>query len=258
MKRKASLGALLVLAGLSLDAGNPVWWSDSLGGNKVLLENTVAANKAPTNLGQIKNVALRAKHYLDRELASVGGAGSGVNARVGEFYNLNTSQAIFTTATNNKAPANLGQLKHIAKPFYDRLIALGVDTRAMLRSHGAPDWQYYYPWTPDPTDDANKAIANLGQLKWVFCFDPTVASIANPDMLDVDADGDGVMDYIEILANGGRSLGSFTDFSNGSDLQDAANLEKKLTSQGLHGPLIVTPKREVYRVNNPDLTLEHF
>jgi YD repeat-containing protein len=175
MKTKTTMGLMVVLAGvLSLHAGtNPGWWTESIGDKKVIDPSLQlpSTNFAPANLGQLKHMALQAKRYLDRDLASVGGAGAGVNARVGEFYDIaNNAPIVVTGVTNNKAPANLGQLKHIAKPFYDRLIALGVDTRAMLRSHGAPTWEYHYPWTPETTDDVNKAIANLGQLKWVFCF----------------------------------------------------------------------------------------
>ena len=74
--------------------------------------------------------------------------------------------------TNDYAPVNLGQLKTVAEPFYDRLIAIG--------------YRSGYPWTNpvSPADDF--ALANLGQAKNLFAFDPAH-----------DSDGDGLPDWWE-------------------------------------------------------------
>jgi hypothetical protein len=94
----------------------------------------------------MKHVAQQA--YLELEAKLAGGAGSAVS-------NLVTGFSVMTT--NNYAPVNLGQLKYVAKPFYDRLIFSGYTNS--------------YPWTPTLADDKNYALANLGQLKYVFSFD---------------------------------------------------------------------------------------
>ena len=77
--------------------------------------------------------------------------------------------------TNNYYPVNVGQLKSVAKPFYDRLIE--------------EDYANLYPWTSTTNDDGDYALANLGQLKRVFSF----------DFLNFgrDADGDGMSDDME-------------------------------------------------------------
>ena len=62
--------------------------------------------------------------------------------------------------TNNYMGVNLGQLKNLAQPFYDRLIDEGY-TNA-------------YPWTAATTDDVDYASANIGQVKHLFSFDLTV------------------------------------------------------------------------------------
>ena len=46
--------------------------------------------------------------------------------------------------------ADLGQLKAVAKPFYDRLKVIGYGTKQNLIDRGyPPDWQYDYPWDPN-------------------------------------------------------------------------------------------------------------
>ena len=59
----------------------------------------------------------------------------------------------------------------MAKPFYDRLIEVGMATN--------------YPWTAATGDDSDFGAANLGQLKNVFDFDLT------------DSDDDGLPDAAE-------------------------------------------------------------
>jgi hypothetical protein len=100
---------------------------------------------------------------------------------------------------DNYGVANLGQLKAVAKPFYDRLREVGMNTNASLRANGYPaSWPHDYPWDPtlpinQPTPPgatvdktANLAPINLGQLKMAFSFD-----------LAKDTDGDGLPDWWE-------------------------------------------------------------
>jgi hypothetical protein len=59
------------------------------------------------------------------------------------------------TSSNNYFGVNLGQLKYVATPFYDRLITEGCASQ--------------YPWT-GATQTNDYAMANIGQLKNVFSF----------------------------------------------------------------------------------------
>ena len=171
-----------------LIAAPPAWWSDPA--TQILDPIAPAANYAPANLGQLKNAATQAKKHLDQQLSAVGGAGPAIDSLVAGFQKH---------TPDNFAPVNLGQLKAVAKPFYARLTALGVDTKAGLIAHGyPPNWAYATPWNPnDPINKpappgtqvdktANYAPANLGQLKMIFSF-----------TADQDTDGDGIPDWWE-------------------------------------------------------------
>lgn len=136
-------------------ADGPAWWET----------RGVVASPASTNdfaavtQGQVKWIALKAKDELDAALP--GGAGQGVAAVVALF-----------SSTNNYLTLNLGQLKSVARPFYDRLIQAGY-TNA-------------YPWAgASSTNDF--AIANIGQVKRLFSFDP-----------GRDSDMDGLSDWWEM------------------------------------------------------------
>ena len=170
-------------------APNPAWWSDPA---TRILNNAPGVtpdNFAVANLGQLKHVATMAKTYLDQQLSTVGGAGPVIEALVASFIPVGGHTT--DSRAGNYAPINLGQLKAVAKPFYDRLISLGINTRESLIAHGYPsisngaaaDWAYAYPWNPnDPWNSPspngqqvdksiNLAPVNIGQLKIVFSFD---------------------------------------------------------------------------------------
>jgi hypothetical protein len=97
--------------------------------------------------------------------------------------------------TNNYVGVNIGQLKTIAKPYYDRM-SLTV------------------PWNGTMTNK-DYAIANIGQVKHLFNFNPTADSdrdgmpdwwedkyeLNKSDPLDAldDDDGDGIINFDEYL-----------------------------------------------------------
>lgn len=112
-----------------------------------------------------------------------GGAGPALESLVKGWYQttpggdflLNSQgrrQPLVTAHTNDFAVVNLGQLKTVAKPFYDRLIAV--------------HYQLTYPWQDGSADDF--AAGNLGQLKNLFSFGQ-----------DRDSDQDGIPDWWENL-----------------------------------------------------------
>ena len=152
--------ALVTVLGLAplASAAGPSWWVT----RGVVNTNLTANDYAAVNQGQVKNVASNAWAEMNANLP--GGAGSNVLALINSF-----------SRTNNYQTVNVGQLKYVAKPFYDRLIAVGY-TNA-------------YPWSGSTTPN-DYAIANIGQLKNLFAWDITK-----------DSDGDGIPDWWE-LANG--------------------------------------------------------
>ena len=196
----------------------PSWWSDT--GTQILEEEGSEENYAPANLGQLKHVAKMAKEHLDESVA--GGAGStittmvaGFEPRAGMGY---TQPQIDVFLAENYAPINLGQLKAVAKPFYDRLKEAGYDTKANLIARGYPGgWEFDYPWDPETALEENYAPANLGQLKMVFSF----------DLASYDTDLDGLPDEWEEVYIGdtysdgeedldGDGLTNWEEFQNGT------------------------------------------
>ncbi|MES2568842.1 MAG: discoidin domain-containing protein [Verrucomicrobiota bacterium] len=102
------------------------------------------------------------------------------------------------------AVVTLGQLKAVAKPFYQRLIAVG--------------YRNAYPWSNSVLPPADDAMACIGQVKRIFDFDPAFVDAAH------DVNGNGVPDWWD-LAN----LGPFPPLSNptaDSDGDGASNAQE--------------------------------
>jgi hypothetical protein len=159
----------------SSDTEGPGWWK-----NRAVLYASPRTNDfAALNMGQLKHLA----HMAWNELNTLpGGAG---------FL------LVVTNAANNYAAVNVGQLKEVATPFYNRM---GITNS--------------YPWS-ETVSSNDFAIANVGQAKYVFSFDPYKDSDADgmPDWwedlyglnktnaadADGDKDGDGVSNLQEFL-----------------------------------------------------------
>ena len=212
MIRPSCVAAVLLCAAGPLLAGNqPAWWTAP--STQIIQSGALQNNYAVLNLGQLKYVAIQAKAYLDANLS--GGAGSTINAMVAGF--LPQSGGNYTQAQlaqikrDNYAPATIGQLKAVAKPFYDRLLAVGFFTKISLIAHGYPsNWAYDYPWNPSTPVAQNYVIANIGQLKAVFAFDVA------------DADADGLPDAWESQMTGqSGGDGSWLNTLNGDGVHDA-------------------------------------
>ncbi len=132
---------LLVFVPLFLAANYPQWWID----RGVVVSGVVTNDYGPVNQGQLKWIATKGYEELQANLP--GGAGSNLTVLIQSFSLTNA----------NYAPVNIGQLKNVAKPFYDRLIEVGY-TNA-------------YPWPESSTNRNDYAMANIGQVKYLFSFD---------------------------------------------------------------------------------------
>jgi hypothetical protein len=153
---------LLITCHLSLSsfAAVPQWWIT----RGVINTNLPVNNYAAVNQGQLKHIAYQAALELEDKLP--GGMGYVVEDLVSGFV---------VKTNSNYFPVNGGQLKNIAKPFYDRLIAEGYTNS--------------YPWTQTTADDANYALVNIGQVKNVFSFDLDKWNPNQPPQVDSDEDG---------------------------------------------------------------------
>ena len=130
--------ACLILPSAALHASEPGWWSQVKDSGQV--QNDYAA----ANVGQLKHMATEAASAMD---ACGYGAGDAIHALVAAWHG--------DTASNNYVALTAGQLKFVAKAFYDRLGTLGA----------LPAGQY--PWSPGGND---YSVVNIGQLKNVFAF----------------------------------------------------------------------------------------
>ena len=159
-------------------AAAPSWWAT----NGVLKPNATANDYAAINQGQLKQLAAAAYDEFARRIP--GGAGPAASAMVANWFQTDGAGRILRDSSGSRipksgaqvsdfAPVNLGQLKTVAKPFYDRLIAIGFV--------GA------YPWQGAPNPPNDFAMANIGQAKFLFSFD-----------LTQDSDHDGVPDITEL------------------------------------------------------------
>jgi hypothetical protein len=157
--------ALLAAPVPSGKPGNyPAWW----------FSRNVIAQKNPTNAspswpanypapsdyavineGQLKNLATAAYNELVAQApTNVWTTPQGTN--------LTAMVTGWSNTGNNYLAMNLGQLKTVAKPFYDVLIQIGYTSG--------------YPWTGVGANDF--AAANIGQTKYAFSFDITTAPLA--------------------------------------------------------------------------------
>jgi hypothetical protein len=112
-------------------------------------QSTTSATALPT-LGALALLALAAAAEFEANLP--GGAEPGVTALLDTFSQLHNGARVPqpSARTDDYAAVTLGQLKAMARPFYDRLAAAGLGT--------------IYPWpTQGQADDY--ALANLGQAK---------------------------------------------------------------------------------------------
>jgi len=202
-------GALLLQSAVAVA---PEWWA----AQGVLNQQKAADDYSVANVGQLKNVAHKAMLALDVGLP--GGAGDEIHALV-DPWSDGPAEGV---TRDDYAALTLGQLKAVARPFYDRLAALYV------RAAGS------YPWSGSANAADDYAVENLGQLKHVFAFDIMPADVnfnGVPDLwemlmfgnldqdMDADFEGDGLSNWAEFLF-GSDPKKADTDGDGWSDLRE--------------------------------------
>ena len=146
MKKFTSFFAAgLAFCCVTTSSATPGWWSGIFGNTDDDLIVTI---------GQTKYVLFKAYQHLEQELTSVGGAGQEITNLIGAFP---------SNAPSDDAPITSGQIKYLARPFYDRLRSVGFP----LDYSGHP---LGYPWTLNETDDRPQAPVTAGQLRSLVDF----------------------------------------------------------------------------------------
>ena len=203
--------AALVLATTAAGAQTPPAWWTSRG----VISNSTPHDFAALNNGQLKHLAYMA--WL--ELETMPGGTGFVPA--------------FTNVGNNYAAVNVGQLKEAARPFFDRL---------GLTNH--------YPWTGTVASN-DFAIANIGQAKYLFSFDPQSADFDQDGMPNTWEVANGFSPYDDSEASADADsdgLSNLDEFLLQSDPRSGAIVQPRATavSGPMYGPgstglLILTP-----------------
>lgn len=147
----------LVLMPTVLWAGNaPQWWIDR--GVINSSTNAIPNDFASANQGQLKWIAIQCAKEFDARLTN--GAGADIWGTIAGF-----------SRTNNNDVLNVGQLKKVIQPFYDRLYP--------DYTNAYPQGLFgKYPWSFPEGLRNDYALVNIGQLKWVFSFDFESAGVA--------------------------------------------------------------------------------
>jgi hypothetical protein len=188
---------LLWLSGLRVAAQTapvyPAWWA-----NQGVLSGTVARDYAVVNQGEVKNIAVGAINELNEHFAQFGGAGNALNE-------LAVSLTATSAQTSDYAAVNLGQLKALAHPFYDRLLSLGYALGPLTSGT--------YPWATSGLAPSDYAAGNIGQLKYLFSFD-----------LSYSSTGDGIPDWWVEKYFSGESISATAD-PTGDGLTNYQNFE---------------------------------
>jgi hypothetical protein len=172
----------------------PGWWANAL--NPVLTGDD-SNNKGPVSIGQSKWMVSAALLTLEGVAPALANQ---IRSDLEGVLTDHSDRLIDLTVPETKtqewkekqqAPLLLGQLKAIAKPFYDRInAATAAPTwlNSERTANGTSVAGTHLPWTTVTTDDSNMAIATIGQLKAVFSL-----------RFEKDSDTDGIQDLAEWL-----------------------------------------------------------
>lgn len=189
--KKFLLGWLVfIVAALGFAANTdhiPQWWVDrgiiSSKANE-LESSTIDDNYAAANLGQLMFIATRAKEELDFNYpGSSTPASIALTNLINGFVqnntvNTNNPNPDFNIENNYK-PLNIGQLKYVARHFFDRLAELPRDEFSRPVKMKFVGGNGKYPWLDLPDANSpeyesamkrNYDIATIGQIKNLFSW----------------------------------------------------------------------------------------
>jgi hypothetical protein len=210
-QKKLIPGLLLALVIAAL-AAPPLWWST--GDPPVIDPAATENNHAPANIGQAKHMAKSALDALRPILPAVADQIEEDLVGPGKPIPSWAAPANQAEIDKNHAPLLIGQLKAIADPFYTHLhTAAPAWLEAERTANGTNRPGSIFPWTSATTDDNNKGVANIGQLKAVFSL-----------RFEKDSDIDGMPDAWEEAS--GLDPDDYTDANDDLDDDGLTNLEE--------------------------------
>ena len=215
------------------------------GNDPVIDPNATENNKAPANIGQAKYITRSA---LDALLPILPDVTANIETDLAPIIDLTIpAPKPAGWEEKQKAPLLVGQLKAIADPFYTHLkTAAPAWLEAERTANGTNHTGSIFPWTIVTTDDNDKGIANIGQLKSVFSLRFNTDSDTNslPDLWEhvyfestgvdpnADDDGDGLGNFQELM-KGTNPNKADTDDDGTPDAEDLAPRGKS-PQLGLH------------------------
>jgi hypothetical protein len=171
----------------------------------------ISDDYAVINEGQLKNFATKAYNQLQAQVSSSTWTNSPGLALTSMVTGWSTSTGDDYTAIN------LGQLKTVAKPFYDFLVQTGYASG--------------YPWTGLGADDSS--AANIGQVKNVFNF--AIAAPATPTNLTVSFNGtQATLSWNESI-NGAQNYQILYSTNGGATWSTLATIAGNITSTTVTG-----------------------
>ena len=183
-------GILLALIITAL-AAPPLWWSTA---NPPVIDPAASVNnRGPANIGQAKHMAKSALDALRPILPDVADA---IEVDLAAIVDLTVPDPKpVGWSEKQRAPLLIGQLKAIADPFYTHLNTAAPHWLEAERiTNGTNHPGSIFPWTTATSDDNNKGMANIGQLKAVF-------SLKFETVAGHDTDSDGMPDLWEVTNN---------------------------------------------------------
>lgn len=224
-------------------AADPAWWAA-----RGVTTAAPASNLSPATIGQAKHMVSMALAELQPRIPAP--TFQALQADVAAI----TSLALPITPedfSNQKAVLLSGQLKALARPFYDRLRYLDTlwvnqqmtlaNVRLLEPSSSPPSYSPY-PWSATSSDDSNYSPAAIGQLKAAFSLHFEDWGSAEPILPTgpYDTDSDGLSDVTEAAMGTSPTL-SDTDADGIPDAADAFPLDPTRSTSLSNTPGDQTP-----------------
>jgi len=256
---RLSLGAALIGAlTLVCPGAEPDWWSDATNG---ILSQNPPNNSGPATIGQLKHVSGQARAALG---AVVPQLGLDVDAAGFTLPALPPTLDAAWYADQRKV-TNLGQLKHLAAPFYESMPFDWLGHQFSQNGITSPDG--IHPWDPSTPVAENYKVANIGQLKAVFSlrFSQTEDGDQLPELWEYYwFDGLSAVDSTDWDYDGQTALQEFQNGTSPIDgipaappvilkVEESGNNQDWLSTGGLANPILF---RAVDDSDNPVADVE--